>query len=159
MPPATLVALAETVAFETEPQAVYAAVAQAADDLIGHKLCTIMAFDAGAMRVRRVFSSNVADYPPGDAKDKRGTAWGQLVLEQGKPYIGRTAEDIRANFDDHELIARLGLESILNVPVRRLGRVVGTMNLLNVAGFYSERDLAWGRALAAVLAGIIEKPD
>jgi len=158
-PPAALAALGEAVAFESGPQAVYAAVARAAGDLIGHKLLTIMAFDADAMRVRRVYSSNPEAYPPGGAKEKRGTAWGRLVLEQGEPYIGHTAEDIRTHFDDHELIARLGLDSILNVPVKRLGRVVGTMNLLNVADFYSERDLVWGRVLAAVLAGVIEKPD
>ena len=140
------------VADATTSDAVFAAVAKAADRLIGHRLFTIMAFDADAVQVQRVYSNNPEAYPPGGRKDKRDTPWGRHVLEEGRPFIGVDAGDIRANFDDHEVILGLGLESILNVPVRLYGRTIGTMNLLHEQGFYDTTDLDCGDFLAGQLA-------
>ena len=63
------------------------------------------------------------------------------------------AEDIRSNFSDHELILGLGLESVMNVPVRILGRTIGTMNLLHHADYYDVADLECGYFLAGQLVG------
>jgi hypothetical protein len=151
--PAGLADLAKAVAEAGRRDEVFAAVADMAGRYIGHRLFTVMAFDAEGMRVRRLYSSNPAAYPPGGSKAKRDTPWGRLVLEQGRPFIGRGADDIRANFDDHEVILGLGLESVLNVPVRGFGWTLGTMNLLEAAGFYDESDLDWGHVLAGQLIG------
>ena len=56
------------------------------------------------------------------------------MLGEGKAYVGRSANDIRWAFADHERILSLGCESGLNGPVRYDGRVIGTTNLLDVAG-------------------------
>lgn len=135
-----------------DDNAVFAAIAHAADTLIGHRLFTIMAFDPDAVQVQRLFSSNPDAYPTGGRKDKRDTPWGRHVLEEGRPFIGVEADDIRANFDDHEVILGLGLESVLNVPVRQYGRTIGTMNLLHERNFYDTADLDCGHFLAGQLA-------
>lgn len=135
------------------PDAAFAAVAEAANTLIGHRLFTVMAFDADAMRVQRLYSSNPRAYPPGGRKDKRDTPWGRLVLEQGRPFIGWGADEIRANFDDHHVILGLGLDAVLNVPVRVCGRTIGTMNLLRQGEHYETADLEWGFFLAGQLVG------
>ncbi|MEM9682890.1 MAG: GAF domain-containing protein [Pseudomonadota bacterium] len=145
--------VATEVADATTPNAVFAAVAEAADRLIGHRLFTIMAFNADAVQVQRVYSNNPEAYPPGGRKDKRDTPWGRHVLEQGRPFIGVDADDIRANFDDHEVILGLGLESVLNVPVRLYGQTIGTMNLLHERGFYDTTSLNCGYFLAGQLVG------
>ena len=150
---AELTELAHIIAEADGPEPVFAAVAEAANRHIGHKLFTIMAFDAASMRVQRLYSNNPEAYPPGGAKAKRDTEWSRHVLEQGSPFIGHSAEDIRANFDDHDVIFGLGLESILNMPVRLQGKTIGTMNLLHEAAFYDTSDLVWGSFLAAQLAG------
>lgn len=143
--------VATAVADAGDDDAVFAVVADAADTLIGHRLFTIMAFDPDAVQVQRLFSSNPETYPTGGRKDKRDTPWGRHVLEEGRPFIGVEADDIRANFDDHEVILGLGLESVLNVPVRRYGRTVGTMNLLHERGYYGPADLDCGHCLAGLL--------
>ena len=151
---AALATLAQTIAEAANNDAIFAAVSETANDLIGHRLFTIMAFDAAATQVQRVYSSNPDAYPTGGRKDKRETVWGRQVLEDGRPFIGRTADDIRAHFDDHMVILGLGLESVLNVPVRLRGQTIGTMNLLHAANHYDTADLD----LAFPLAGQLVAP-
>ena len=148
---ADLSELMKAVADAAGSEAVFAAVAGAAGTFIGHRLFTIMAFDVAAMQVRRLYSSNPDAYPPGGSKGKRDTRWGRHVLEKGLPFIGRNAEDIRSNFDDHEVIFGLGLESVLNVPIRICGRTIGTMNLLHQPEYYSSADLERGFIFAGLL--------
>ena len=151
---AALSALVEAVAGATHAEAAYSAVADAAETFIGHRLFTVMAFEAGTMQVQRLYSSNPEVYPPGGQKAKRNTPWGHQVLEQGLPFIGRNAEDIRNNFDDHEVIFRLGLASVMNVPIRICGKTIGTMNLLHQSDYYSTEDLERG----FIFAGLLSSP-
>lgn len=148
-----LTGLVHTVRESADSNAVFTAVAETAAVLIGHRLFTIMAFDAPSMQVQRIYSSDAAAYPPGVSKNKRDTQWGRQVLNQGLAYIGRDAKDIEQNFSDHEIILGLGLESILNIPIRHHGNTLGTMNLLNTADFYAPSDESWGHILAALLVG------
>ena len=130
---------------------------QTAAQLIGHKLFTIMAFHAETMEVERCYSNNPDKYPTGGRKQKRDTAWGRHVLEQGKHYIGYNADDIRSSFDDHAVIQELGLESVLNMPIEEDGRPVGTMNLLEKAGYYHEEQVDIARIIANTLASVLQK--
>ncbi|MBU2533752.1 MAG: GAF domain-containing protein [Alphaproteobacteria bacterium] len=146
-----LAELQQAVAEQPDDAAVFRAAADAADQCIGYKLCTFMLFDSEAMEVQRLYSTNPAAYPPRGRKKKKDTAWGRQVLENGQPFIGRGEDDIRQHFDDHELIISLGLRSMLNMPVRVGGRTLGTMNLSNVAGFYSEEHVP----IAGLITGLI----
>jgi len=148
---ADLAGLARIMAEAEGPEQIFTAIADAANRFIGYKLITIMAFDAETMRVQRLYSSNLTAYPLGDGKNKRDTEWARHVLIEGRPYIGRTEEDIRANFEDHEDILGLELESVLNIPVRIYGRTIGTMNMLHETMFYDTPDLEWGLFLASQL--------
>lgn len=122
--------------------------------LTGHGLCTAMVFDADAMTVRRVFSSQPDAYPVGGAKPKRDTAWGRQVLIEGRVFTGEGEAAIRVHFDDHAVIAGLGLASIVNVPVFLGGRCAGTVNLL-----WSAARLQPGWIAAARLLGLLATPD
>ena len=137
------------------PEVAFQAARDVARDIIGHQLFTIMAFDADAMEVERCFTSNPVAYPAGGRKQKRDTAWGRHVLNDGKYFIGYNADDIRENFNDHEIIKGLGLDSVLNVPIRCLGRTVGTMNLLDEANFYQETHVATASIIASGLVGVL----
>ncbi len=148
-----LLKLTTAMAEAADADAAFAAVAAAANTFIGHRLFSIMAFDAGAMRVQRLYSSDTAAYPVGGWKEKRDTQWGRHVLEEGRPFVGYNADDIRANFDDHRHIHELGLESILNIPVRLLGTTIGTMNLLHQAEYYDPTDIECGLIIAGQLVG------
>lgn len=129
----------------------------AAQALIGHRLFTVMAFDAARMEVQRRYSSDPEHYPAGGSKKKRDTEWGRHVLEQGRVLIGAGADDIRRYFDDHAVILGLGLTAVLNVPIRRGGETVGTMNLLDATAHYTDADAETGKTLAAALADALDQ--
>jgi GAF domain-containing protein len=149
--------LAATITESRESETAFSAINAAANRFIGHRLFTIMAFDPTAMEVQRLYSSDPDSYPPGDRKSKGDSEWSRRVLQQGLPYIGRNADDIRAHFNDHALILGLGMESVLNMPVRCCGRTIGTLNLLNEAGYFHEDDLIPGRLLAALTVGPLRR--
>lgn len=127
----------------------------ASRELIGHRLFTVMQFNPDTMEVKRCYSSNGEEYPTGGRKAKRDTAWGRHVLEEGRVFIGYDADDIRANFDDHAVIERLGLASVLNIPIRSFGRTVGTMNLLDVTGYYGEDHVPIASIVGGALADVM----
>ena len=147
----TLTKLSGEVADATTVDDVFAAVARAANDVVGCQLLTILTLDVDTLEVQRLYSSNPSAYPPGGKKPMRNTAWGRQVLELGQPFIGVDAAAIRENFADHELIISLGLEAIVNLPVRWQGQVLGTINLLNTAGYYDASSVARGALLTPYL--------
>ncbi|MEM8743608.1 MAG: GAF domain-containing protein [Pseudomonadota bacterium] len=134
---------------------IFKAAEQAAQAAIGHRLFTVMAFHADSVEVQRLYSSNEDAYPTGGRKQKRDTAWGRQVLDRGEPFIGTTADDIRAHFNDHEVILGLGLESVLNMPIQQGGNTLGTVNLLHEAGYYTPGHLTATKELAELLGCVL----
>ncbi|MEM1267068.1 MAG: GAF domain-containing protein [Pseudomonadota bacterium] len=123
------------------------------NEVIGHKLFTLMVVDRAAHAAARVYSSAPETYPVKGRKPLGElTEWGEQVLGRGEPFLGSTAEDIRAVFPDHESIARLGCASVLNVPVTLEGAVIGTMNLLHEEGWYRAEHAERAAPFAALLA-------
>ena len=133
-----------------QPGPLFAALDAAMGRAIGHRLFTILVIHPGAHESQRYYSNMPKEYPVGGRKPINETHWFQRVLGAGEPYIGRTYEDIRDVFFDHELIRSLGCESVLNVPVRWNGRSLGTINLLHHANWYTEADIAAAQAFAAL---------
>jgi GAF domain-containing protein len=103
---------------------------QIAMALLDRQLLTINIFYPQDMELERLYSSNPEAYPPGGRKQKRGTAWGQHVLIEQKIFVGEGSQAIEQSFDDHETIKRLGLQSIINIPISSDARCLGTLNIL-----------------------------
>jgi len=119
---------------------------------IGHRLFTISRFYPDSMELERVYSSDPASYPVGGRKQKGGTPWSDMILIDGDIFLGRGYDAIRGAFDDHEKIIALGLGSIINVPVRRGGTILGTMNSTHRKGWYADADKDSARLLSTFLA-------
>ncbi len=136
---------------EPDPQTSLRAIDTLAQRIFGHKLFTVMRQLAASNEVERIYSSNPAAYPVGGRKQKQGTRWGQIVLNEGKPFIARNDDELRASFPDHELILSLGIGSIMNIPVMFKGQCMGTMNISGEAGQYGEADIPPGRILAGLI--------
>ena len=111
---------------------VFERIAHEAGMVIGHQLFTVSAFDAAAMQVQRLYSSNAAAYPVGGRKPKRDTEFGRQVLIGGQPLVCEGDAAIARIFDDYETIRGLGLHSSINAPVLDSGRCVGVLNFLMV---------------------------
>jgi GAF domain-containing protein len=63
--------------------------------------------------------------------------WARQVLDGRENFVANDIASIAEVFDDHELIRSLGCESVLNIPIVVGGDVLGTINLLHEAGFYT----------------------
>jgi GAF domain-containing protein len=145
-------AVAAAAARAGQPDVLFQALDRALAAVLGHKLFTVLRHHAATGESERRYTNQARAYPVGGRKALNPTPWAQQVLHDKRPYIGRTAADIRAVFFDHELIASLGCASVINVPVVWDGRVLGTLNLLHEEGWYDEGDVAIGLTFAALTA-------
>lgn len=143
-----LTAVAAAMAGDGQPGATFRALDQAMASAIGHTLFTVLLRHPSESERR--YTNQPAAYPVGGRKPIVPSAWTEQLFGRREAYIGRTAADIRAVFFDHALIASLGCESVLNLPVVWDGRVLGTINLLHEAGWYDEADVPVGLAFAAL---------
>ena len=106
---------------------------------VGHRLFTVLVLNWEANENQRCYSSRPDAYPLSSPKpiDRNGLVFKHTVA-LGQPLISPDREACRKAFFDHELIASLGCESAVNVPVVWDGQVLGTLNLLHQAGWYRE---------------------
>ena len=135
-----------------QPTPLYDALQTALARVIGHRLFTLMVFDPHNRDAQRLYSSDPKNYPVGGRKAMSKTPWGEKVIDGKTAWIGYSAEDIRWAYPDHELIASLGLESALNLPVIYDDVFIGSANLLHDANRYTPEDVEIGRPFAALLA-------
>jgi GAF domain-containing protein len=145
----------ELSASQPDLQKTYAAIDALAQRTIGHKLFTVMRHLPESSEVERLYSSNTTAYPIAGRKPKQGTPWGAAVLDRGEVFIAADAAGVRAAFSDYLLIERLGISSIMNVPIRHCGRVLGTMNVNNDAGHFTPETVEKGKVLAALLVPLL----
>jgi GAF domain-containing protein len=145
---ADLDALAERFAVEPQPALLYAALDVLVQQVIGHRLFTLMRVHEATDEVERIYSSNTVAYPVGGRKVKRGTPWSRAVLDRGEVFVARNADEVRDAFADHALIESLGIGSIMNVPIAWAGQRLGTMNVSHEAGWFTTDDERTGRLIA-----------
>ena len=150
-----LARLAALVAGTADPPVAFAEADALIARTIGHKLFTIMRVHEAAGEVERLYSSNAAAYPAGGRKKREDTSWGRVVLTEGQVFVARTPEEIRHAFADHQLIASLGIGSIMNVPIGFAGRRLGTMNVAHDAGWFTAENAEAGRVVATLLAPVL----
>ncbi|MBL0373389.1 GAF domain-containing protein [Rhizobium sp. KVB221] len=120
----------------------FSALAELVRATIGTKLLTASVFDMKAMQSRRVFSDNPVAYPVGGFKPISEDKWWDKVLVRHEVFSSLRIEEIAEVFFDWELIQSLGCESNANIPVVVGGEVIGTINLLDEAGYYTPERLA-----------------
>lgn len=133
--------------------ALFKTVDQALKDTVGHRLFTLLYVAPDGKRVKRLYTNMPKEYPVGGYKPVTQSDWHKRVIGEGRAWVGYDSKDVQWAFFDHELIRSLGCESAINQPVVYAGRVLGTMNLLDVAGHYKETDPAKIEPFAALLIG------
>ena len=95
---------------------------KAFQDIIGHKLFTVLKYDNKLFELERIYSSNPLSYSLNGIKKLTYTGWTKRVLVDGNVYIGYNANDIETSFPDYELIDKLGCRSVMNIPLIVKGR-------------------------------------
>ncbi|MEA3536764.1 GAF domain-containing protein [Rhizobium sp. CC-YZS058] len=134
-------------AAQGQPQAAFAALEALTRQLVGVKLFTIMTSDTVTRLAERVYSSHPEDYPVSGTKPYNETYWSDITLRQQKTFVANTIEAIAEVFPDYALIDSLGCQSVINVPIVVDGLVIGTINCLHEAGYYTPERVEAAEAL------------
>jgi hypothetical protein len=104
---------------------------------VGAKLFTVMTFDALTGLSQRIHSSHPEDYPVSGFKPLPAGQWSRTVIDARKMFVANSIDAIAQVFPDHELIRSLGCGAVVNLPVIFADSVIGAVNILDVAGFYT----------------------
>ncbi|EAR51877.1 hypothetical protein OG2516_16289 [Oceanicola granulosus HTCC2516] len=137
----------EAMAAKGQPDASFEALARLVQETVGAKLFTTMIIDRENEVVRRNFTNMPDAYPVSGEKPLNKDRWSDIVEGQHKTFVANSIDEIAAVFPDYELIQSLGCESCMNVPVTIDGQVVGTLNCLHEAGYYTDEKVAAAEAL------------
>jgi len=97
---------------------------------VSFDLFTILAVEWSENLVRRLYSTDEAQYASGGIKRLMDTEWANHVLVNGNAFIASTPEEMASAFADHELLSSMGLHKALNVPIRHQGVTCFSLNLL-----------------------------
>src|SRR5262249_31112930 len=100
--------VARRVAEAGQPETGFRALDWAMGAVIGHKLFTILLHHPGAHESERRYTNQPAAYRVGGRKPVTPSTWTERLFVEQRPYIGKTADDIRDVFFDHEIILSLG---------------------------------------------------
>ena len=125
-----------------QPMTVLRAFETLVQKTVGAKLLTLTTVEPTTGEAARIFSNLPKQYPVAGRKPADETDWSRQVLRDRKTFVANTIKDIAAVFPDYELIRSLGCESVVNVPVEVAGKVIGTINLLHEAGYYTPERVA-----------------
>ena len=110
-------------------------------------LFTASTCDVESLQVTRVHSSRPDTYPMRATTNKRETSWGNQVLRQRRVFVGEGFLAMAAAFDDQADMEKVGVRSIINVPVVVNDRCLGVLNF----GFAEDRISARALTVARLL--------
>jgi GAF domain-containing protein len=130
-----------------QPETAFAALEALTKALVGVKLFTIMVRDGAQGVSQRIYSNMPDAYPVSGTKPANRTHWSSIVIDQQQIFVANDIDAVAAVFDDFKLIQSLGCESVINVPIVVDGDVLGTINCLHEAGFYTPERVAAAEAL------------
>lgn len=122
-----------------QPEPLFKEISQFLKKYCGYKLLTFLLVDG--QEVARLYSNMPDMYPVSGRKLMGPTEWGSLLINKRLPFLGRDKEAIKWAFFDHELIASLGLGSVMSIPICYDGETIGVISMLDEEFFYTEKHL------------------
>lgn len=136
-----------------QPMATLDAVGRLAETVTGARLVTLMTRDPADGSAERIWTNMPGPYPVAGRKPMNPTHWSEIVIDRHETFVANTIDDVAAVFPDWPLIQSLGCESVMNLPVIAGGEVLGTINCLDAAGYWTAERLEAARAL--ILPGAV----
>lgn len=104
---------------------------------VGAIIFSCSTFNPVTRQARRIYTNQPVAYPLSGLKDIAPGHWTETVLDNGDVFVANTIEEIAQVFPDHEQIAGLGCGSVVNIPVKLASKILGTVNLLHEAGYFT----------------------
>jgi GAF domain-containing protein len=105
---------------------------------------------ANEVQLQRIWTSHPAEYPVTGRKRKQLTHWTDTLFVRGQVVVGEGRAVLVQTFDDHTLMARLGLNAFINVPLLQAGRAIATFNVFGTRPAWREDEVAAVRLLAVL---------
>lgn len=115
---------------------IFQAICDRLQTTVGHRLFTVSHNAPGAHTAQRIFTTAPDVYPVSGVKPVDDSEWSRQ-MRQGRCFVASRAQDFGPHFFDLDVIVGMGLGAVINVPVLRDGRMVGSLNLLDSEGAYS----------------------
>ena len=137
-----------------QPSAALHALGLLAEKITGAKLVTLMTSDSTTKEAQRIWSNMPDDYPVMGTKPMNETYWSRIVLEEHNTFVANDIGTIAEVFTDHQQIAALGCASVINLPIIVGGTVLGTINCLDVAGYFTPDRVAEADSLRLPAAAV-----
>jgi len=134
---AALGAFHSAIAEENGPLEPWQALQALAQQIVGAKLFTVTTVDLDAEVARRLYTNMPDAYPVSGTKPITVDPWFEQVVIGKQLFVANTLEAIAGHFPDWELIGSLGCRSCINMPVFVRGKVLGTVNMLDVEGHFT----------------------
>jgi len=132
----------EALAVAQSSDEVFKALHRLIDQQAGARLFTVMRVDMDAMLASRSYTSDPENYPGSGTKPVEMNRWFDIVHGKQQSFVANTLADIATVFPDHELIGSLGCGSVINLPVILGGKLVATINMLDVEHHYTPERVA-----------------
>lgn len=139
--------LTEALAKTDQPDATFKALERLVNDTVGVTLFTLMEIDHVKGVARRNYTNMPNEYPVSGEKLMEHNRWSEQVEGRHEIFVANTIEEIAEVFPDANLIASLGCGACMNVPIVVAGRVLGTLNCLNVKGHFTPVRIAAAETL------------
>ncbi|MBT9385312.1 GAF domain-containing protein [Pseudooceanicola sp. CBS1P-1] len=137
------------IATEGTARAAFAALHAQIEKTVGAKIFTMTENVPEKNASRRLYTSHPVEYPTSALKpNKPGeTDWTDCVITHHNTYVANDLATIDTVFPDAPLIDSLGCQSVINLPIIIGGQVIGTLNILHEAGWYTPERVAATEAL------------
>jgi hypothetical protein len=132
--------------------AIWLALHQLSAAVVGHRLFTVTTVDMKAGVARRLHTDHPLEYPVSGSKPIHRDRWFEIVHDEGRSFVANSIAEIAQHFPDHELIAKLGCGSVINLPVVLKGNLVATVNMLDQDGAYGPEKVTLAEAVLSVPA-------
>jgi hypothetical protein len=107
---------------------------------------------AGAVLLRRFYSSEAARFPVNGAKRKTLTPWTACLFVQGRVFVGEGEHVLAQHFDDFEQMRAYRLRSVMNVPLMQGRLCYATFNVFGTRARWLPQELLGIRLLALAAA-------
>jgi hypothetical protein len=118
---------------------------------VGYRLFTLSVLEGDAdLTSRRIWSSHPDEYPVSGTKSRPCAEWADQVIGRQEIFLCRDEADVQRVLPDYETIFGLGCGSVLNLPVSLYGSVIGTVNVLHEAHWFTPERVENAETLLAL---------
>ncbi|MFN3546627.1 MAG: GAF domain-containing protein [Mesorhizobium sp.] len=122
--------------------AIFDILAKRVRENVGYRLMTVLVPSGDAPFLTRVFSTNLDQYPLGQADPIEDNIWFRRLFSAGEPIVANDAEAIEAWLPGFDAYVAQGYGSLANVPIVISGTTIGLLNLMDASGHYTAARIA-----------------